>query len=162
MSDKYNDPSITPQPDQITDRLEKLEQKVKEALLNTGNPEIEQAVDKTKSFYEENKRTIHTVLIGVVVLRVYKRKVAKTTAKAVVKAFASEKFDPIEIAPTMYDIWNDLKNTPSLAYIPHGGGMVHLLGPSKDVVVTVFGNFEKMRNDEIFKYAGKALGLRGY
>lgn len=142
---------------------DQLKQKAEE-ILNDAPPEVKKAVKQSQSFYEENKKAIHTVLIGVVVLRVYKKKVAKQTAKAVLKALQKTDGPVIPYAgkalPTMFDVWNDLKATPGLAYIPHSGGMVHLLGPSKDVVVTVFGNFEKMDNDEIWSYVAKAL-LRG-
>lgn len=140
---------------------EQMFQKVEE-LLNGTPPEVQQTVEKGKGFYNENKRAIHAVVVGAIVLRVYKKKVAKTTAKAVVKALAkSDSVKPLTSTfPTMFDIWNDLKETPGLAYIPHGGGMVHLLGPSKDVIVTVFGNFEKMNTEDIFAYAGRALRMR--
>jgi len=128
-------------------------------------PEVKEAVEKSKSFYEEHRREVHAALIGLVVLRVYKKKVAKTTAKAVVKALAKQgnaSFVEAQNFPTLFEIWNDLKGNPDMAYIPHGGGMVHLLGPSKDIIVTVFGNFENMNTEQIFAYAGRALGMRGY
>lgn len=161
-SAEYNTMSDLPdKPKLDTDQL-----KAKaEEVLNGAPEEVKEAVQKSKGFYEENKKVIHAVLVGAVVLKVYKRKVAKASAKAVVKAIVkSDKIQPFNTVasdlPSMFDIWEGLKATPNMAYIPHGAGMVHLLGPSKDVVVTAFGDFSRMSNEEIFDYTARALRLR--
>lgn len=77
--------------------LEDVRTRVEEAL---DTPEVKAAVSQGKSFYAENKKIIHGVLIGIVVLRVYKRKVAKATAKAVLATLEKD-FD--EKMPQMID-----------------------------------------------------------
>lgn len=144
--------------------VDKLKAKADEAkgkaqqALNDAPPEVKQAVQKSQGFYEENKRVIHTVLVGVVVLKVYKRKVAKASAKAVVKAIAKNSSNTKETLPDLVDVLTDLRATPGMAYIPHGGGMVHLL-KGKDAIVTVFGEFEKMTNEEIWNQVANILNL---
>lgn len=162
MSDQpTGDPSQNPL--NIPLDIDQIKEKGRQVYSDTP-PEVKQAVQKSQSFYQEHKKIIHGVVIGVVALKFYKRRVAKASAKAVVKAFDKEMPTIIEtvtaeLGPNMLDIWESLKANPKMAYIPHGGGMVHMLG-AKDAVITVFGDFSKMRtNDEIWDYVSRTLGF---
>lgn len=131
-----------------------------ESVYADAPPEVKQAVQQSKSFYEEHKQVIHGVVIGVVALKFYKRRVAKASAKAVVRALAEKGAVAPNgtTLPTLFDVLQSLRDNPMMAYIPHGGGMVHMLG-GKDVIVTVFGEFEKMTNDQVWAAAAKKLGM---
>lgn len=126
-----------------------------ETVYSDAPPQVKEVVVRSQSFYQEHKRVIHGVVVGVVALKLYKRRVARASAKAVVEQLAK---DPSVNLPTMIDILQDLRNNPMMAYIPHGGGMVHMLG-GKDVIVTVFGAFEKMTTDQVWAEAAKKLGM---
>lgn len=134
--------------DQIKDKAEE--------ILNDAPPEVKVAVEKSKTFFEANKPVIVTAIVGVVALKIYRRKIAKTTAKAVIKAL--NKSGSTEALPNLYDVLEDLRATPGLAYIPHGGGMVHLL-KGKDAIVTVFGDFERMDTEELWNKVANVINL---
>lgn len=55
---------------------------------NDAPPEVKQAVEQSKSFYESNKTAIHATLVGLVVLRIYRRKITKSVSKVITKAIA--------------------------------------------------------------------------
>lgn len=113
-------------------------------------------VQKTKSFYERNQTTILTGVVLVVGLKVYKRKVAKTTAKAVVKALSKQ--TGLSTPSTMLSVLDDLRKMPGQALIDDENNMIHLL-KGKDVVVTVFGDFNRMDTEEIWNYVAEILNL---
>ncbi len=152
--------SNKPKPNDIPIDVDQIKAKAEEVYSNTP-PEVKQAVESSKGFYEENKQVIHAVLVGAVVLKVYKRKVAKASAKAVVKAIKkSGEVQPFATqAEPLTEILGSLTNVPNMVYIPRGGGMAHVLA-AKDVVVTAFGNFEQMTNDEIFDYIFRSMRFR--
>lgn len=168
MSDKppFNKP-VPPrkESDFSTPSLEEVQEKLKQAgekaneKLNQAPPELKQAVETSKSFIERNQKEITIGLIALVGLRIYKRKVAKATSKQVLKALekVGKNTNNSEL-PNLHDILAELRATPGMAYIPHGGGMVHLL-KGRDAIITVFGDFEKMSNAEIWNHVANILNL---
>lgn len=162
MSDKpgANSPSDLPSVFSLT--AEQIVANAKD-LLEKQPPEVQQAVEKSKSFYQKNRKVIFVGAAVLVGMKINKRAVEKATAKAVEKAFDQEMPGVIDTVtaefPTMFDIVRDLRATPGMAYIPHEGGMVHLLA-AKDAVITVFGDFTKMNNDQIWDHVGKVLKIR--
>lgn len=135
-----------------------------ENALKQQPPEVQAAVEKGKSFYAKNRPIILTGVALYAVMRVNKRMVRKATVKAVAKELVSFKTmaeangGATSDLPNMFDILESLRETPGMAYIPHGGGMVHLL-KGKDAIVTVFGEFENMTNQEIWNQVANILNL---
>lgn len=79
-----------------------------EEILNDAPPEVQQAVQTTRSFVEENQQLIVATIVAVVFLKVYKRKIAKATAKEVAKIFVNTPVT-IDVARYMddYKTWYD-------------------------------------------------------
>jgi ribosomal protein S25 len=137
---------------------EDMKKKADEAAKN-ASPEVQQAVEKTSSFVSRYPKEIALGLIALVCLRVYRRKISRATAKQVLKGLekTGQNANNSDL-PNLYKILEDLRVTPEMAYIPHGGGMVHLLG-GRDAIVTVFGDFEKMTNEELWSQVASILNL---
>lgn len=131
-----------------------------EEILKDQPVEVQKAVEKSKSFYATNRPIILTGLVVLTVMKVNKRMVKKAVAKAYDRDMPSI-IDTVAAelnGPSMFDVLQSLRDTPGMAYIPHGGGMVHLL-KGKDAIVTVFGEFEKMTNDQIWNAVANILNL---
>lgn len=162
MSDQpYEKPSPTDtpvskmNPEQIKDAAER--------ILEQQSPEVQEAVHKGQSFYRQNRPIILTGVALFAVMKVNKRMVKKATVKAVAKAIAkndgrvSSALDSVDY-PNLFDILESLRETPGMAYIPHGGGMVHLL-KGRDAIVTVFGDFDRMNTEELWNQVANILNL---
>lgn len=88
--DKPNPPKLNfPNAEQLQDTFNDIRAKAQETL-NQQPPEVQEKVEQSKSFYERNRKTILTGVVVVVGLRVYKKKIAKTTAKVVAKTIKSD------------------------------------------------------------------------
>lgn len=159
MTDKPNPmnkpifPKIDIDTDALQRNLDDIRNQAQEALRNPQGPERQQIVEDSKSFYERNKKVILTGVGVVVLLKVNKRKVAKATAKAVAKELKKSQASQL---PTMMDILRDLRTTPGMAYVDHGGQLLHLLR-DHNTVVTIAGDFANMNTDQIWDYAQKTL-----
>lgn len=154
-SDKPNPPKKAAfDTEKLQETVEDIRETAQRALQNPQGPEVQQAVEQTKGFIERNKKAIAVGIVVVVVLRANKRKVAKATAKAVAKEL--KKAQHLAQLPTMTEIIRDLRMTPDMAYIDHGGNLLHLLR-DHDTVITIAGNFKDMTPEEIWEYAQKVL-----
>lgn len=153
-------PFITPTSWNLHKRVstEDMKKMADEAAKN-ASPEVQQAVEKTSSFVSRYQKELAIGLIVLVCLRVYRRKISRATAKQVLKGLekTGQSANNSDL-PNLYKILEDLRATPGMAYIPHGGGMVHLL-KGRDAIVTVFGDFEKMTNEELWSQVASILNL---
>lgn len=132
--------------EKLQESVEEIRQTAQEALRNPQGPEAQQA----KNFLDRNKKVIIGGVAVIVLLKVNKRKVAKATAKAVSKELKKSQL------PTMTDIIRDLRSTPDMAYIDHGGNLLHLLR-DHDTVITIAGDYKAMTPEQIWEYAHKVL-----
>ena len=69
--------------------VDHLKEKAQEALTSPRPPEVEEAIAKSKSFYEKNSSVIVVSCAALVLLKLNKRMVRKATAQAVVAALKS-------------------------------------------------------------------------
>lgn len=76
-----------------------------EEILSDAPPEVQQAVQTTRSFVEENQQLIVAAIVTVVFLKIYKRKIAKATAKEVAKVLVNTPVT-IDVARYMDDYQN--------------------------------------------------------
>lgn len=76
-------PKLEVDTEKLQESLGDIRGKAQEALRNPQGPEVQEAVEQTKSFIERNQKTIVAGIVVVVGLRVYRRKIAKATAKMV-------------------------------------------------------------------------------
>jgi len=136
--------------------------------LKDAPPHVQKAVGRGINLYLSYKQEIAIALIGLVFLKLYKRRISrKTTIKILKTLETTGKGAPGSLAPNgttypdLFQIVEDLRNNPGMAYIPHGGGMVHLL-KGKDALLTVFGEFEEMTDKEIWSKVADVLGLATY
>lgn len=162
MSSEYNKPNPPNKPTtwSITDlpSAEEIKKKAEEARKNVP-PEYHEPIDKTAGFVARYHREIVYGLIALIFLRVYKKKISRATAKQVVKTLekAGQTAKGADVTD-LYKILEELRATPGMAYIPHGGGMVHLL-KGRDAIITVFGDFDRMDTEEIWNQVAKILNL---
>lgn len=138
---------------------EELRKKAEEAGENLS-PETKKTIDKTAHFIGYYQREIMVTLIGLVFLKLYKRRISKKAVRKVLKTLeaAGTNVSNGEVLPSLFDIVEELRATPGMAYIPHGGGMVHLL-KGRDALITIFGDFDKMSTKEIWDQVANVLNL---
>lgn len=115
---------------------------------------------EVKGVVRPYQKEIAFALIGLIFLKLYKRRISRRTAKKIYAALsAAGTVSPNgTIYPSLYEILENLRATPGMAYINHGGGMVHLL-KGRDAIVTVFGDFEKMSTEELWNQVANILNL---
>lgn len=133
-----------------------------ENVLKQQPQQVQEAVEKGKSFYRRNRTVIIAGVTVVVAFKINKRMVHR----AAVKASASTAKDLLKSVPglapngtaypTMMDVVNDLRATPEMAYIDHSGKLMHLLR-DPNIIVTLVGDYAGKTPDEIWDYAGRLL-----
>lgn len=154
---KKNNPPLKPTDFTITDvpSVEDIK-KMSDKKLKAAPPEVQQAVEHVSNFYQRYRKELAAFLLGFLFLRIYKYRVSKSAVRQVLDGLESSGYP--SAAENMYEILEKLRATPGQACIPHSGGMVHLM-KGRDAIVTVFGNFEEMTNEEIWNQVASILNL---
>lgn len=167
MSETPQDPAGLPKlpidTETVRETIDDVRQRA-ESVYNDAPPEVKQAVEKSQSFYQENKKVILTVATVYVAFRINKRMVRKATAKAVKKTLASSADVALTNNPeieTLEQIVQFLRETPGLTYIAKGGKMLHVL-LENDKVLTFIDDFDRMTdaqiNTKLFNYFTRTQG----
>lgn len=123
--------------------------------LSTAPPKVQKAVGRSANLYLAYKREIAVTLIALLFLKLYKRRISRA---AVVKTLKTLEASGKVNSSNLHSILEALRAYPGQAVMDPSNGMVHLL-KGRDVIVTVFGDFDRMSTEELWNQVAKILNL---
>lgn len=131
--------------------LDDIRAKADQALKNP-----EDTAEKVQSFYERNKKPILITGGVLIALKLNKRAVKKATVKAVAKSMKNAPGATAKGTESIFEIFESLKSVPGMSYVARGGKTLHVLGRN-DVVMSMFGDFDKMSDADVNSFIVKKL-----